>query len=224
MARKRASPTAAPMMLGVLRFMVFSLVPVSVGRRGDVLHLPCQDPDHVIPGGWRPALSGFPDGATEGTDTGAGRRFGRGHPLEDCRRRPHAGSWAGVPWPFGVRGEARHESPSRLSGVSGYLLVLQACVAVRLQAGRPAALGAAHRGGHPSRRVGEAPRRSPTSGRSPPRTSAGPTTSSWAAWRCRPSRRGGSSNAATRSVSRSSRGGRSSPRCTRSSPEWTTSS
>jgi hypothetical protein len=26
MARKRASPTAAPMMLGVLRFMVFSVV------------------------------------------------------------------------------------------------------------------------------------------------------------------------------------------------------
>ena len=52
--------------------MGFSLVSVSVGRREEVLHLPCQDPDPRIPGGWRQGVSGNPDGPA-GWPTSGGR-------------------------------------------------------------------------------------------------------------------------------------------------------
>src|SRR5512137_1120652 len=63
MARKRASPTAAPTMLGVLRFMVFSLDSVRVGRREEGVQRACQVGGLGVPGACSPGMSGIPDEA-----------------------------------------------------------------------------------------------------------------------------------------------------------------
>ena len=70
------------------------------------------------------------------------------------RRRIMDGPWS---IPHESAG-GRHEGPSRLPGVSGYVLVLQARPPVRLQAGRTASPGPAHRRLPPPPRVGEAAR------------------------------------------------------------------
>src|SRR5512136_112755 len=80
MARKRASPTAAPMMLGVLVFMGFSLVPSMGLVDGNQLLQPaCHSGDLVIPGGCEAGLSGIPDGGA-GLSDGGGRGKARGRP------------------------------------------------------------------------------------------------------------------------------------------------